>query len=404
MRRALLIAGFVVITLGIAFLLYYFFFRPVVAPPTPTPTPGVPGQVPVPGPLVPATPTAPGVPGIPPVQPGPPFVGQLPAGIPTTTRTVVLRSQVTRNISTNGTGTRSYNPADGKFYRITADGQAVLMSNQSFPSVERVDWANGSDKAILNFPDGANIYYDFATNRQVTLPSHWEDFDWSPDDTRIAAKSVGNNESNRFLIVANPDGTNAKPVEQLGSNQDKVHVSWSPNNQMIAYSFTGEPLGFDRQSVILVGQNQENFKGLVVEGRGFTPTWSPSGQNLLYSVHNSSDGYRPTLWISGASGDRVNADRRNIQVQTWADKCAFAGETTVICGVPTTMPQGAGLQRDLFRNTPDQIVRIDLQSGTTVNLGQPAGGAAVENMTVTPDGRSAIFTDAVTGRLIRFDL
>ncbi|QQR60971.1 hypothetical protein IPH19_00705 [Candidatus Uhrbacteria bacterium] len=407
LQRVLLIVGFFLVVIGIAFGIYWVFFRPpgaVVTPPTGTIQPG--GTLPSAGTGGPqvatTTPTGPG--GLP-VQPGTPFVPSIPTGIPTAPRTQVLRSTPTRSVSVSQNGQiRGYNPEDGRFYRISTSGESVPMSNQTFFNVDTVAWGNSSDKAIINYPDGSNILYDFSNDRQVTLPKHWEDFQFSPDDDRIVAKSVGNNEDNRFLVVSNPDGTNARPIESLGENQNKVHSSWSPNNQIVAYSFTGEPLGLDRQQIILLGQNQENFKGLVVEGRGFIPNWAPSGQNLLYSVHTSANNYLPTLWVSGAAGDSINANRINLQINTWADKCTWQGEQTLICGVPTRLGQGAGLQREIFQNNPDEIWKINLATGEKINLGQPQGGAAVQNMSVTPDGRSAIFTDQISGRLIRFDL
>lgn len=407
LKRVLLIVGFLLVVVAIAFGIYWVFFRPpstpIVTPPGTT-QPG--GTLPGSGPAGPqgAT-TTPGGQGGLPTPGGTTFVPSVPTGIPATPRTRVLRSTPTRSTSMAANGQiRGYNPDDGRFYRTSVDGESVPMSNQTFFNVDSVAWGNSSDKAVINYPDGANILYDFSNDTQVTLPKHWEDFAFSPDDDRIVAKSVGNNEDNRFLVVANPDGTNAKAIESLGDNQNKVHASWSPNNQMVAYSFTGEAMGLDRQQIILLGQNQENFKGLVVEGRGFIPEWSPSGQNLLYSVHNSNSSYLPTLWISGAAGDSVNANRVNLQINTWADKCTWHGEDELICGVPTNLGQGAGLQRSLFQNNPDEIWKINLQTGAKTNLGQPQGGAAVSNMSVTPDGRSAIFTDQTTGRLIRFDL
>lgn len=405
LRQALLIGGFILIVLGMAFALYWFFFRAPAAPePTEPGAPGTPGQLPTPGGALPppgtVTPTEPGLPTI----PGQPREFELPEGVPQVQRSQILVPGTMSQLSMSRQGARAYNPADGRFYRITADGEATPLSGQVFFNVESVDWANNSDKAIINYPDGSNIFYDFSTDKQVTLPSHWEDFSFSPQDNQIAAKSIGNNESNRFLVVANPDGSGVVPVEHLGSNHDKVHVSWSPSNQIVAYSFTGEPLGFDRQQVLLLGQNQENFKALVTEGRGFIPNWSPDGGEVLYSIYNSSDGYRPSLWISGAVGDSVNANRRNLQIPTWADKCAWQNEAVVVCGVPTELEEGAALQRQLFNNVPDEIIKINIRTGVVTNLGQPVGGASVGSMTVTEDGRTAIFTDASTGRLMKFDL
>lgn len=403
LKRSLLIIGFVLVTLSIAFALYYFFFRA-------RPEPGAPGVITPPpiGGLRPGQPssgsatTTPTGPGGLPKTTGVSIPG-LPKGVPTAPRSRVIREEVTRSLALGRNGLRSYNPADGRFYRISEDGQATALSNQTFYDVEKIDWANSADKAVLSYPDGSNILYDFETDKQYTLPRHWEDFGFSPNDDKLISKSIGNNEDNRFLVVSNPDGTSARPIESMGTNQDKVHVSWSPNNQVVAYSFTGEPLGFDRQSIILVGQNQENFKALVVEGRGFIPSWSPSGQNLLYSVYNSSDGYAPTIWISGAAGDEVNANRRNIGLNTWADKCAWQSESVAICGVPIRLPQGAGLQRDIARGIPDAIYRVNMETGELVNLGT-SGNASVSNIVVSQDGSKAFFTDETTGRLISFDL
>jgi Tol biopolymer transport system component len=278
------------------------------------------------------------------------------------------------------------------------------MSDQVFYNVEKVNWGKASDKAILEYPDGSNILYDFQTQKQVTLPKHWEDFNFAPQDERIVAKSIGTSEENRFLVTSNPDGTNAKLIEELGRNQDKVHTTWSPNNQVIAYSFTGQPLGFDRQEVLLVGQNHENFKGLVVEGRGLQPKWSPTGNNLVYSVYSAAEGFRPTLWFSGASGDSINANRRNLNLQTWAEKCAFQSESTVICAVPNQLGEGAGLQPGLFVNNPDSIYRIDLETGQSINLGAPEGNRSINQLVISPDGQYVYFNDNISGQVIRYEL
>jgi hypothetical protein len=403
MKKILLVIGFVIVAAGLAYGLYYVFFRPAPQPAVPTPPAGIPGQLPPAGTGAPPTGVAPTPPG------GLPGAGGVPgapgAAVAPPSRTQVLRTEVTSALSLSPTGgVRSYNPADGKFYRIADNGTATLMSDQAFFDVDQVTWGNRTDKAILSYPDGSKILYDFTTNQQVTLPKHWEDFDFSPQDNQIAAKSIGNNDTNRWLVVSNPDGTGAKTIEELGDNQDKVQVNWSPNNQVIAFSETGDPIGFDRQAILLIGQNHENFKGLVVEGRDFIPKWSPSGNNLLYSAYSASDGFLPNLWVSGAAGDNVNANRRNLGLNTWADKCAWQNESTLICAVPQSLGDGAGLQRDIFSDVPDNIYKIDLTTGRETNLGQPDGAPAVNQITVSPDGKAIYFTDHATGKLIRFAL
>ena len=233
LKKVLVIAAFIFVTAGIAYLLFRVFFQPF-APGRPATIPGsgLPGELPLSGSGQPSVtggggtgPT--GLPSATSVQPG---VVTLPTN-PTTSRSSTLTQAVTRNISISpsGAGVRAYNPTEGKFYRIADDGTSVPLSNQVFYNVDKVDWGKSSDKAILSYPDGSKILYDFNTSQQVTLPKHWEDFDFSPQDDRIAAKSVGNNENNRFLITANPDGTNAKAIEDLGNNKLITTLGINPN-------------------------------------------------------------------------------------------------------------------------------------------------------------------------------
>ncbi len=406
-KHILFVIAFILIAIGLGVLIYWVFFRSPIIPSYPRPTTEQrSGALPSAG--VGAPTGKPGEAG----GAGLPSAGVIPTIVPPSrsnaspSRTTVLTTSITRAVSGSpgGDGLRFYNPVEGKFYRIRDDGSSTALSSQTFYNVDQVTWGKQSDKAILSYPDGSKTLYDFTSDRQFTLPKHWEEFDFSPTDDQIVSKSVGNNENNRFLVIANPDGTNAHPIEDLGRNQDKVHVSWSPNNQVVAYAFTGEPIGLDRQAVVLVGQHQENFKNLIVEGRGFIPKWSPSGEQILYSVYDSNNGYRPTLWISGAVGDAINSNRRNIAIQTWADKCAWQTESVIFCAVPATLGTGAGLQRDLFANVPDNIYRLDLRTGAATNLGQPDGRPSILQLVPSQDGKAVYFNDRDSGKLVRFSV
>jgi hypothetical protein len=407
-KKVLLITGFILLVLALGFALYYVFFRPSVTTGPKTALEQWVGRLPL---------ANKGAPTPSPAQEGTalPTSGQsrnqipsLPAPLPQAPiqRTTILKENASRNISVQpgANAVRIFNTDDGKFYRVFGDGSLVAMSDKTFNGVETVNWGHSTDKAILTFPDGSNIVYDFQNDKATTLPQHWEDFDFSPQDNQIVAKSIGINASNRFLVIANSDGTDPKPIEELGSNQDKVHSRWSPNNQIVAYSFTGDALGFDRQAVLLLGKNQENFKSLIVAGWGLIPEWSPSGNQLLYSVWTEKNGYRPSLWISGANGDNINAGRRSLSIQTWADKCVWKNETMIYCAVPSNMGDGAGLQRTLFDTGLDYIYRIDLSTGLAQNVGQPDGIISVKQITISADGNSLFLTDNQSGKLARFDV
>ncbi len=293
------------------------------------------------------------------------------------------------------------NQNDGKFYRIGADGTATALSDQQFLGAQNVVWSPTNDKAIIEFPDGSKVRYDFTTKEQVTLPKHWQGFDFSPAGDKIVAKSIGLDPNNRWLVVANDDGSKAKTIEPLGDNAADVIASWSPNNQSIAMFVQGSD--FDRKEIFFIGQNGENFKSITTEGRGFEPKWSPQGNELLYSVYSAQNDYKPTLWLTSAQGDEIGANRRPLGLNTWADKCTYSSGS-IFCAVPQSLDRGAGLYPELADSTPDKLYKVNPNSGAIepINIGNSS--YTMKNLTVSPDGKYLYFTDALTQRLRRITL
>ena len=399
-KKIFLIIAFIAAAGLIGFGLYYFFFR--AAPPTEVVTPEVPG---VPGAL-PAAPEA--VPGA--VTPAPP-TGVAP-GLPTATavaRGGLTESNIVANVpaqnttlGADGKTLQYWNQSDGKFYRVTADGLIKPLSGETFYNVQDVTWAPDKNRALLEYPDGSKIIYNFDTQKQFTIPRHWEGFSFSPQSDKIAAKSIGLDPENRWLITTNTDGTGTKAIEPLGENGDKVTVSWSPTSQMIAFSRTGDYEGLDRQEVIPIGQNHENFKSFMVEGLGFTPLWSPQGDKLLYSVYNADSGFRPTLWVAGASANQIGG-RKQIAVNTWADKCTIAGGDAY-CAVPTNLDEGAGFDESIADGTPDVFYKIDLATGGKTLLAIPQTDATAKDLQVSVDGQYLFYTDKSSGVIYKIRL
>lgn len=406
LKRILFIVFFILLVIAIGTGLYWIFLRPATTPPVTNPpvtNQPIGGGFEGGGAAQPGTeyPTPSGQVGLPLPTPLP---GATTAEGAAEAQTSLLYDDVAQSItqSTDGTGARYYSASEAKFYRINTEGTATSLSNQTFPNVEQVTWGNNTDQAILSYPDGSNVYYDFRTQTQTTLPKHWEDFSFSSDDRQIVAKSIAIDPGARFLVVSDPKGGNPQAIEPLGDNAELTYPLWTPNNQIIAYATVGDPQGFDREQIILVGRNHENFRALQVEGRGFLPLWSPDGSKVLYSVWNVANGYRPELWLSGGNPETINQDRTALGIMTWADKCVWQDATVIYCAVPDTLPTGAGLQRELFNALPDSFYRIDLRSGAKTLLGKPPADVSVRGLTVTSDGNHLLFSDSTTGKLYDF--
>jgi len=395
-KRVLLAIGFIASVFGIAIGLYYAFFRP--AGPEPTVEPGDEGGIgslptsEIAGERPETTPT-PGA-GLPPAA-------EVAGGGRTVTTAITQGEVANVTLSGNGASVNFYNPNDGKFYTVDADGNLVLLSETKFPSAENVVWNKDSNKAVVEFPDGSNVVYDFETERQVTLPSHWEDFEFSPVSDELEAKSNAIDPNNRWLVTSNADGSNVKAFQALGENGDKVQVSWSPNDQVVAFSDTAASLsgGLDRKMILPIGLNGENYRGLTVEGLEFLPNWAPDGKRLLYSVAGDYSSNKPLLWVADATPATMGENRHSLGLNTWADKCTFTDSTTVYCAVPRSLPNNAGLQRVLYENYADSVYKIDIVENKVTLVAIPEEDVAMEDLRISDDGATLYFVSGNDGTL-----
>lgn len=298
---------------------------------------------------------------------------------------------------TNGNQISYYDARDGKFYTIDNSGNIVSLSSVSFPSADSVTFSNSSKTVAIEFPDGSNILYDFETDTQTTLPSHWEEFTFSSDSSTVASKSIGIDSNNRALILTSKDGTRTTTVTALGENADDVTINFSPDDSIVAFSETGvTQTAFGREQIYLIDETGDVAGSLIVEGSNFSAIWSPNNSHMLYSVSDAAR-ERPTLWYAKASGTNSAGERMKIQLETWVEKCTFKDAKTVICAVPRAMVDSGGFDHRLVTSA-DDIYSINVTSGRTTLLGSPVSEMQIFNLNLSSDGSILYFTDGF-GRL-----
>ncbi len=302
----------------------------------------------------------------------------------------------------NGSSLKYYNQNDGKFYKINKNGDITVMDDKIFHNVKKVNWYPNNDKAIIEYPDGSNIIYNFKTKKQITLPKHWTDFNFSPDGNNIILKSIGLDPDNRWLITTDKNGDNAKIIEEIGKNQDIVHTKWSPNNQIVAMYTKG--IDANRQEVYFLGKNDENFRSMIIEGHDFRPKWSKNGEKLIYSVYSIKDNLKPKLWTVTAIGDKIGTNRKSIDVNTWPEKCTFANEKEIYCGVPINLKDGAGMFPEIADNTMDELYKINIETGKKEKITTLKGGYNISDIIISKDGKNIYFTDKLTKRIHKIEL
>lgn len=408
-KKIFLIIGFLAIVVILGYFIYSFFFKQsiTILPPI-TETSTTPGELPTSGTGGQQVGTTTGPGGIPTspsvAQPQAPSTTVSPTAQGGVTKVTSLNSGPSMNpiLSSNGKDVQYYNKSDGKFYKINENGEAVPMTDKVFHNVDNVTWAPNTSKAVLEYPDGSNIVYDFNTNRQVTLPKHWEDFNFSNDSNQIVSKSIGVDPDNRWLLVSSSDGSKAQALEFIGENADKVISSWSPNNQTVAMYTKG--VDFNRQELFFVGLNGENFKSTIVEGRGIQSEWSNKGDKLLYSAYNNNSDLKPKLWIVNAQGNSIGTGRTDLEINTWASKCTFASNTELYCAVPDSLERGAGMFPEMADKTQDSLYRINLTTGTKQLIAVPDGKYNISSLTISSDQKNLFFTDKTTEEIYKVDL
>ena len=306
-------------------------------------------------------------------------------------------------VSLNDEGqTRFYNEEDGRFYRLV-NGELKPLSDKQFFNAESVKWAPNEDKAIIEYPDGANVYYNFETKQQETLPQHWTEFSFSEDGSQVVSKNMSFSEENRWLVKSSPDGSSIEGVAKMGDNADKVDVNWSPNGEIVGFSKTGGGSG-DSQEVIPVGEENQNLQSISVPGRAMRHKWSPSGEKLLYSVYNSENNYKPELWAVTANPGEIGQNRTRLNINTWANKCAFADENTVYCGVPTSLPEGAGFEPSLADDIEDNIYKINIRDKSRTQISTGDQSFTVESIQVNESNNQLIITGKNQSGLFKIDI
>lgn len=406
-KRIFYAIGFLIVCVALGYLLYRVFFRSLItpAPAGPAPVTDQGAGFPNAGSGTAAISGQNGDSGLPPdVIPAIPGtqIDTVARGGTTETIAVTDGPGFSPTIADNGQDVQFYDPQSGQFFRVDKDGALAALSDKTFPDVQDVTWSPTKNTAVIEFPDGANILYDFDMEKQQTLPKHWEDFAFSPDGNQLILKSMGLDPDNRYLVIANTDGTQVTPLEHLGSKDDTVYPAWSAQNQIVAMFTEGRDM--DRQEVYFVGKNGENFKSTTVEGRDFRPQWYPNGDKLLYSVYSSDNGYKPQLWTVNAQGDEIGTERKTLGLETWADKCAFGPQSELYCAVPERLEEGAGIFPQTAEGTRDLLYRIDPQTGAKSLIAIPEGDFSMQNLSVTENGYYLYFTDNATDRIRRIKL
>lgn len=307
-------------------------------------------------------------------------------------------------INTNANaGVRYYQPSSGIFYKRLGNGTSVPLSDRQFNNVDKVTWSN-KDKAVIEYPDGANIVYDFVKQQQYTLPAQLKDFAFNDQADVLAAKVEGPLIEDNWLVTINSDGSGLAYVESMGKNGSKVQPLWSPNGQVVA--IFADNNGSDSNKVVPIGLNGENYPSFNTIGRGFKGVWADNGKKMLFTTYSSQIGFRNTLWLAEFNEDLSIKRQVNLGLNTYLDKCYVLSEKAY-CAVPQSMPEGGGWFSELTKDIVDDVYLIDLKSLSVEKIATPVNGSSgvtISSLQYDQTTNQLIFNDTKTGQVFSLSL
>ncbi len=316
-----------------------------------------------------------------------------------------IRSQ---SFSNTNNGMAYYSPGQQSFFRISESGEITKLSDKKFYSVENVTWSDKNNRAIIEYPDGTKILYDFNKDRSLaTFPKDMKEFAFSASEDKIASKWVGPYEDYNYIVGAGYDGSNLKFVEPMGMQERNVQIVWSPDNEIMATY--RKYIDSERQEIFFINENGKNLTSLIVEGGNFKGTWNPSGEKLLYSVYNSGSNYNPTLWVANGKSDQLGGGKKYLGINTWVDKCDFANTNSqyVYCAVPENLPKGSGMNPSIANSALYSIYKVDINEGRLEKIAQPinnGAGVSINKIYLNNQDSKIYYTDQFNNHLYSIEL
>lgn len=294
------------------------------------------------------------------------------------------------------------------FFNISENGEIQRLSDNKFISVQKASWSANGDKAMLTYPDGNNILYDFEKDRQIaTLPDNMKDFAFSSVGENISAKWTDDRQEFNYITTSEANGANIKFIEPMGDQADDVQNVWTPDNEIVATY--RKYYGGDRQEVFFINPTGKNLKSLVVDGRGFQPEWNPKGDKVVYSVFSGKSDFTPVLWVANGQSSKLGYGKRYLDVNTWIEKCDFSKDKDEImyCAVPDYLPEGSGWYPELAEGIPYSIYKINIYNGRKEVIAKPIidrRRVSIDKIYVDKGDNKIYYTDESNGYLYDFKL
>jgi len=403
MRRILIIAAAVIVVIGLGLAVYFLFFAPKSGQLTVSDNPfgdiGS-GAAAAPSDLTEGQGAGTVV--------GPNFVkitdGPVAEGVAAVDIMVANGTNVSSTSSstptTPDTDIRFIDRASGNIYSYVVHARTLTRrSNKTLPGIQEASWVPNGSLAYVRF-----ITSDSSTGEHIAtyaLPESGEGgyfIEQDLDEARVASSTglftLLTSTSGSVGTIAKVDGTNARTL--FTSLVSSLIVYPAGNTYFAHTKASSRTDGYGFQ---ISGGALNRILGPL---RGLTLLPSPSGKSLLYTYVDGGITHLAVI-------DLANRNATALPLATLTEKCVWADEVTVYCGVPTSM--SGSIPDDWYQGAvsfSDRIWRIDMTARVATLVVDPTQVAKTSidavALTVDPKQDVLVFTDKKTGSLWVYDL
>lgn len=331
--------------------------------------------------------------------------GPVSQGMVATDVNIAVAGQGTSTSSTTQTtpdiDVRFIDRASGNIYSYLARSRTLTrLSNKTLPGIQEASWVPNGSLAYVRFltssgADGEHI----AT---YALPENENGGFFLEQDLSEARVSSS---TGLFTLLTSTTGSVGTVSKIDGSSPRTLFTSLV--SSLIVYPAGNTYFAYTKASSAISGYGFQvaggSFTRILGPLTGLTLLPSPSGKSVLYSYVDSGAEHLAVI-------DLANHTATALPLATLTEKCVWADEATVYCGVPTDMGSG-NLPDDWYQGVvsfSDRIWRIDMTARVATLIVDPSTVAKTSidaiSLTIDPKENVLVFMDKKTGSLWAYSL
>src|SRR5215475_5765636 len=233
------------------------------------------------------------------------IIGRLSGGLPS-----VASTQIAFVSSRSGAKVIWAMDYDGANQHPLTSLKSISLTPRWSPDTSRIAFTCFAYAAGVTGPQICMFSLD--TNKTVAFPRFKGTNSapaWSPDGTQLVFSSSMNGKTMAFvgdrtgvpkLYLMNSDGTNTIPLD-LPDKGYLIDPSWSPNGQLLAFSWRRPSGNYDLY--VMDVATQQIIEITRDAGRNERPSWAPDGRHIVFESTRS--GTRQ-IWMMLADGSQAH--------------------------------------------------------------------------------------------------